>query len=406
MNFKFFVTLTLAVSLTVFSADAQSVNNLRPRKKILKLARARLEGAKSQYRYFMTQVPQDKMPRTLDKDGKLLLTDTGWWCSGFYPGSLLLLVKATGDQELYQESLRRLSLLEKEQYNKETHDLGFMMYCSFGLADKLAPSQRYKDIIVNSARSLASRFDTTVGCIRSWNSKTPGEFLVIIDNMMNLELLFAASRLSGDSTFHKIALRHANTTLTNHFRSDNSSWHVVNYDSETGAVRLKRTDQGAADASAWARGQAWGLYGYTMAYRETGNETYLDQANKIASFILSHSRYPKDGVPYWDFDAPGIPNTFRDASAASVIASVLIELAGYTSKNTGKQYLNAAENILLTLSSPAYTATERTNGGFLLKHSVGSIPHKSEVDVPLTYADYYYLEALSRYRGLVKTDKR
>jgi hypothetical protein len=272
------------------------------------------------------------------------------------------------------------------------------MYCSFGNALRLDSDELYKQILINSARSLSTRFNSTVGCIRSWDSK-PSDFLVIIDNMMNLELLFWATKATGDSSFYKIAVTHANTTMKNHFRPDHSSYHVLNYDPLTGAVQQKRTAQGAADNSAWARGQSWGLYGYTVMYRETRDKKYLNQANNIAHFILGNKHLPADKIPYWDYDAPGIPNTLRDASAAAIMASALIELSGYANSKDAKEYMAVAKTILQTLSNEKYKAATGTNGGFILQHGVGNIPQRSEVDVPLTYADYYFLEAMERYKG-------
>jgi unsaturated chondroitin disaccharide hydrolase len=292
-----------------------------------------------------------------------------------------------------------LEPLKKEQFNTGTHDLGFMMYCSFGNANLIEPKQEYKEILLNSARSLSSRFSPAVGCIRSWNGK-PDEYLVIIDNMMNLKLLFWATQASGDSSFYKIAVTHANTTMKNHFRDDNSSYHVLNYNATTGAIQQKRTAQGAADESAWARGQAWGLYGYTETYRETKDIKYLEQANKIAQFILSHPGLPADKIPYWDLNAPGIPDALRDASAAAIMASALLELCTCVNKTEGKKYFNAAEMILKSLLSRTYKAAEGTNGGFILQHGVGHMPNKTEIDVPLTYADYYFVEAMIRYKNL------
>ena len=331
----------------------------------------------------------------------MLVSNSGWWCSGFYPGTLLYLYEQTKNSQLLTEAERILKLLSKEQYNKDTHDLGFMMYCSFGNANRIQASEEYKQILINSAKSLSSRFDSVVGCIRSWNSKQTNDYLVIIDNMMNLELLFWATKATGDSSYYKIAVTHANTTIKNHFRPDYSSYHVVNYDAGTGAIHQKKTAQGYADESAWARGQAWGLYGFTAMYRETRNKKYLDQATHIADFILKHPNLPKDKIPYWDFNAPDIPNTFRDASAAAIIASALLELEKYVSKVNSQKYLSVAEQILQNLSTQAYTAAMGTNGGFILKHSVGSLPGNSEVDMPLTYADYYYIEALGRLKKIL-----
>jgi uncharacterized protein YyaL (SSP411 family) len=219
--------------------------------------------------------------------------------------------------------------------------------------------------------------------------------------MMNLEFLMWAFNQTGDSSFYRIAVTHSDTTIKNHFRNDFSTWHVVSYDTITGKVEAKQTAQGAADGSAWARGQVWGLYGYTVMYRETGLQRYLDQAVHIADFLISHPNMPEDKIPYWDFNAPGIPDTNRDASAGAIMASALIELSGYAGEGKKAQYLEVAEKQLRSLSSPAYLAKEGENGNFILMHSVGSLPAKSEVDVPLTYADYYFIEALLRYRKLL-----
>jgi rhamnogalacturonyl hydrolase YesR len=314
----------------------------------------------------------------------------------------LYLYEQTKQQTLLTEAERMLNLLKKEQFNTTTHDLGFMMYCSFGNANRMAPKPEYKEILVNSAKSLSTRFNPTVGCIKSWDSKDPTDFLVIVDNMMNLKLLFWATEVTGDSSYYKVAVTHANTTIKNHFRDDFSSYHLVNYNATNGTAKEKKTVQGAADTSAWARGQSWALYGYTEVYRETKDKRYLEQATKIANFILNNPTLPADKVPYWDFDAPGIPNALRDASAAAVIASALIELSGYVDKPLAKKYKSAAETMLFSLSSDKYKAAPNTNGGYILKHSVGHLPNNSEVDVPLTYADYYFVEAMLRYKELKK----
>ncbi|RNL95292.1 glucuronyl hydrolase [Sinomicrobium pectinilyticum] len=357
-----------------------------------------LQRAVVQYKHMMTLLPDDRFPKTYYAESdKLETSDSGWWCSGFYPGVLLYLYENTGDGTLKKEADRIMEILAKEQFNTGTHDLGFMMFCSFGNTERMAPSPAYEEILMNSAKSLASRFDETVGCIRSWDSNND-DFLVIIDNMMNLELLFWATEHSGDSTYYDIAVRHADTTMKNHFRKDNSSYHVLNYDVNTGKVKEKKTAQGFSDASAWARGQAWGLYGYTVMYRATGKRKYLDQAVKIAEFILNHPNLPEDKVPYWDFDAPDIPDALRDSSAGAIIASALLELKNYVKRDKAEKYAVNAQKILHTLATENYVASEGTNGGFLLKHGVGHIPQKSEVDVPLTYGDYYFIEALLRYQ--------
>ncbi len=355
-----------------------------------------------QYQLLQQQLPADKFPKTyFPTTNKYEFSNSGWWCSGFYPGTLLYLYQQTKDETLFKEATRILEVLKKEQFNTKTHDLGFMMYCSFGNANQMKPSAAYKDILVTSAKSLATRFNPVTGCIKSWDGKA-NEYLVIIDNMMNLKLLFWATQVTGDSSFYKIAVTHANTTMKHHFRADNSSYHVINYNSQTGTIQQKKTAQGFADESAWARGQAWGLYGYTETYRETKDEQYLAQANKIAAFLLNHPNLPADKIPYWDFHAPNIPNALRDASAAAIMASALLELSSYVNNELSVTYVKTAETILKQLSSEQYLAAAGTNGGFLLKHGVGHFPAQTEIDVPLTYADYYFIEALIRYKAMFK----
>ena len=392
----------LAIIIIAISITANCAAQTKSSAELNKIISKNFTDADAQYRLLMQKLPAGTFPKTFEKD-TLRASNSGWWCSGFYPGSLLYIFEQTKDSILYKEAMRMLNLLQKEQYNTTTHDLGFMMYCSFGNALRLNPgNEAYKKILINSARSLSTRFNPTTGCIKSWDSK-PSDFLVIIDNMMNLELLFWATRETGDSSFYKIAVTHANTTMKNHFSPDYSSYHVLNYNPETGGVQQKRTAQGAADSSAWARGQSWGLYGYTVMYRETKNKIYLNQANNIAQFLLNNPNLPADKIPYWDYDAPNIPNALRDASAAAIMASALLELSGYTDKENAEKYITAARTILTNLSSSHYKAGIGTNGGFILEHSVGHLPQKSEVDVPLTYADYYFLEAMKRYKDLSGT---
>lgn len=360
----------------------------------------RLQHSTDQYKHLMELLPKGEFPRSYSStEDKLITSGSDWWCSGFYPGTLLYLFEEAGDEKLNQEAMRMLSLLEKEQYNTTTHDLGFMMFCSFGNANRMNPKEEYKQILLQSAKSLSTRFNENVGCLKSWDSGED-DFLVIIDNMMNLELLFWATGVSGDSSFYDIAIKHANTTINNHFRDDNSSYHVINYDPDTGEVKEKRTAQGAANESAWARGQAWGLYGYTVMYRETRDEKYLDQAVKIADFMLDHPNLPEDKIPYWDFNAPDIPGALRDASAGAITASALLELQSFVDKKKQEIYVSNAEMMLNTLLADEYFATDKKNGGFILKHGVGHIPENSEVDVPLTYGDYYLVEAMKRYKDL------
>lgn len=357
-----------------------------------------LEISAEQYKYMTQLRPEGEFPKTYyPEEDKFETSGSDWWVSGFYPGTLLYLYEETNYPQLKQEAETMLSELKKEQYNTSTHDLGFMMYCSFGNANRIEPKDVYQEILMKSANSLITRYNDKVGAIRSWDSEDDS-FLVIIDNMMNLELLFWASEYSGDPKYKDIAITHANTTIKNHFRDDNSSYHVISYNENTGEVSEKRTAQGAADESAWARGQAWGLYGFTATYRDTGNQKYLDKAVQIADFMINHPNMPGDKIPYWDFNAPNIPNALRDSSAGAIMASALLELSTYVDGAKSEEYLSVAEKALQTLMSKQYLAETGTNGGFILKHGVGHLPAESEVDVPLTYGDYYFIEALKRYR--------
>jgi len=338
------------------------------------------------------------MPRTINKDGSLSVVPAGDWTSGFYPGVLWYMFELTGEQEWKDKAVKYTDLLEDEQYNGSNHDVGFRMFCSYGNALRLTGDENYIPVLVQSARTLIARYYANVGCIRSWDfNQENWQCPVIIDNMMNLELLFWASEQTGDQVYHDIAFSHALTTLENHFRPDNSSIHVVDYDTITGEVRKVNTHQGYADESAWSRGQAWGLYGYTASYRLTDHMDFLKQAENIASFLLEHPNLPADLVPYWDFDAPDIPDEPRDVSAAAIMASALYELCLYSEK--GAYYKEKADKIMESLGT-TYASAPGENYGFILGHSVGAKPFESEVDVPLNYADYYYLEALLRKKKL------
>ena len=342
-------------------------------------------------------------PRTIDKDGNIVYIPIDDWCSGFYPGNMWLTYELTGDQKWKTLAEKYTEDLDSIQYLTWHHDVGFMIGCSYLNGYRLANKTEYKPVIIQTAKSLSTRFRPGAGVIQSWDAdrgwqaergwKCP----VIIDNMMNLELLFEATRLSGDSTFYNIAVSHANTTMKNHFRPDYSCYHVIDYDPETGEVLHKQTAQGYADESDWARGQAWALYGYTTCYRYTHDQKYLDQAEQVYNLIFNGNNLPEDLIPYWDYDAPNIPNEPRDASAAACSASALYELETYA---PGKGYKATADKIMESLASPAYRAEVGTNGNFILMHSVGSIPHGAEIDVPLNYADYYFLEGLMRKRDL------
>ncbi len=249
------------------------------------------------------------------------------------------------------------------------------------------------DVFVTAAKTLITRYNPQVGAIRSWDHHEHlWKYPVIIDNMMNLEMLFEVTRLTGDSMYHHIADQHARTTLENHFREDNSSYHVIDFNPESGDVTKKNTHQGLNHESAWSRGQAWGLYGFTVCYRYTQDEKFLAQAKKISNFIFNHPRLPEDKIPYWDYDAENIPDEPRDVSAAAITASALLELGKHDPENADK-YIKHADKILESLATDKYQCQVPP---FFLKHSVGSIPGKFEMDSPIIYADYFYVEALLR----------
>lgn len=343
-------------------------------------------------------------PRTLEK-GEVKLVTTRDWTSGFFPGSLWYLHEATGDASWRAHAIRYTEATTSARFDKSTHDIGFILNSGYGNGLRLGTGgAAYRDALLAGATTLATRFNPKVGSIQSWNLRPNQnwQFPVIVDNMMNLELLMWASRASGDPYYREVAIAHADTTLRNHYRPDGSSWHVVDYDPLDGKVRARVTHQGNADGSAWARGQAWGLYGFTMMYRETRKPEYLQQAKAIAAFMMGHPRLPADKVPYWDFDDPAIPNAPRDSSAAAIMSSALLELRDFVDPALAQRYGAFAEQQLRSLSSPAYLAAPGENGGFLLKHATGHKPAGSEVDGPLNYGDYYFLEALLRFKGLAR----
>lgn len=415
------VLFNMSVTLFIlFTACTQQQNVAEANESLLKIIDSSFHHAVNQYKYMKSRIDEDRFPKNYES-GRLVTSSAKDWTSGFYPGTLWYLYEYSQDEELLREAENKLAFLEGQKDNTRTHDLGFMMYCSFGNAYRLTQQEEYKDILVQSAKSLASRYNPTVGSIQSWDrikafvGDEYWDFPVIIDNMMNLELLFFASEATGDESFRNIAVKHAETAMKNHVRPDYSSYHVVVYNPETGAVESRQTYQGFAHNSTWARGQGWGIYGFTLVYRETGDERFLQTAQGMADFFLDHENLPEDKIPYWDFNAgqPNFPSSWaydaskypvipRDASAGALVASALIELSGYSDDENADKYLRAAEVMLKSLASPAYTSAPKENGGFILMHSVGNLTKEREVDVPLSYADYYYTEAMLRYKNLSK----
>jgi len=357
------------------------------------------------------------IPRTITKDGNLLSVDKYDWTGGFFAGNLWYMYQLTGDEKWKKEAEKWTEVLDTIQYWSGSHDIGFMINCSYGNGLKLAGKKEYEKVMIQAAKSLSKRYSPVTKSIKSWNyrkawdGKTEWFYPVIIDNMMNLELLFEATRLSKDSSFQKIAIQHALTTMKNHYRNDYSCFHVVDYDTISGQVLDQATCQGFVDQSSWARGQAWGLYGFTVCYRYTKDDRFLKFAENIASYILNHPNLPKDMIPYWDYNVvdPGLipewkydPSKFpiipRDASAAAITSSALFELSAYSATHK-MEFQQAATKILNSLASTAYMGVPGDKY-FIINHSVGSIPHGVEIDVPLVYADYYFLEALNRKVGV------
>lgn len=410
MKKKLFILLAYCLFITWSTFSA--VRNI--------IVKTDFELAEIQYDKMLTVATDyTKYPRSIHSNGSVGYTSIKDWTGGFWPGCLWYVYEFSKDEKWKKEAIKWTESLEKNQYNTSHHDIGFMMNCSYGNAYRLTGKESYKSILVQSAKSLIARYDSTVGAIKSWDSfkswdgKSIYKFPVIIDNMMNLELLFLASKLTGDPVYRNIAVRHAETTLKNHFRSDMSCYHVVNYDPKTGEILSRETVQGFSDNSAWARGQSWAVYGFTMVYRETKNPMFLQAALKMANFYINNKNLPKDKIPYWDYDVGQqgyVPNwkydpekfkvVPRDASTASITCSALLELSTYVKGGQKRKLVGVAERILKSLSSDEYRAKEGTNGFFVLKHSTGSLPHNSEIDVPLVYADYYFLEALLRYNKL------
>lgn len=342
-----------------------------------------------------------QVPHGFRRDSRSLdMRKLNWWTTGHYPGSLWYLFEAMGEAFFRERATFWTELLEPNKNDSSHHDTGFIMYCSYGNARRLLQTKKYDDILLTTAASLSKRFNESLGLLRSWGSISEKKnFLVIPDNMMNLELLEWAAKNAGSegdrAQFAKVARSHATRTMAHHFRKDGGTYHVLDYCQMDGRVQAIQRGQGASCETAWARGQAWAIYGYTMMYRESGDRAYLDFAQKVSDFVVNHPNLPEDGVPYWDFGAPGEE---RDSSAAAIMASGFLELSKYAPAEKAKAYRSLAVRQLTSLSSPAYFSEGDEIGHWLLKHGVGHKPAGSEIDTPLDYGDYYYLEALLRLK--------
>jgi len=409
------VSVCCLLVFTVLSCFSQQTED--------ELVRKSFNAAKLLYKNLLAKTAGDltHYPHSLYTADSIKYYDISEWTGGFWPGILWYMYDYTKDTTWKKAASVWTESLEANQFNTAHHDIGFMMYCSYGNALRFQQNPAYEKILLQSAESLTRRFSPVVGSIQSWNKrKSKGdiniwEYPVIMDNMMNLELLFYASRVSKKPKYRQIAISHAEKTMQNHLRKDFGSYHVVNYDPQTGKVLHRQTLQGFSDESTWARGQAWGIYGFTMTYRETKDQRFLNTAMGMADFFLQHKNLPADKVPFWDFnagetgykpdwqfDANRFKEMPRDASAAAIAGSALLELSTLTKGEKANDYYNAAVTILKSLSSDRYLNDTRANPYFLLQHSTGNLPSNREIDVPLIYADYYFLEALLRYERIRK----
>lgn len=319
------------------------------------------------------------------------------WTSGFFPGLLWMAYEASEDTFWQNAAAEWSAGLEGERFTRSHHDLGFMLYNSFGHGHRLTGEEAYREMLLDAAESLASRYDERVGAIRSWDWSRTWHFPVIIDNLLNLELLFWAAREAGNDRYREMAVSHAHRSADVHVREDGSTFHVVDFDSTSGEVRDRVTHQGYSDGSTWARGQAWGIYGFTMIYRETGEQRFLDLAVRLADHFLDN--VPDDLVPVWDFEVADDEDEPRDVSAAAITLSALIELAQLAGGDDARRFEWAAATLMSSLSSPPYRVAATDPEPALLRHSVGNRPADHEVDVSLIYSDYYYMEALLRLRS-------
>ncbi|MEM1136869.1 MAG: glycoside hydrolase family 88 protein [Bacteroidota bacterium] len=336
-------------------------------------------------------------PRNLKPNGEVGLSKRASWTVGFFPGILWNMYMQTGKESWRKEAIKwNAALASNATLRWRTHDLGFMMFNSFGKAYEATHEPIYRDIVLQCADSLALMYNENVGTTESWPWRKEWDHPTIIDNMLNIELLFWAAKNGGNPAYYQIAEKHAFTTLKNHVRDDYTTWHVVDFDSETGVVKGKYTDQGLADSSTWARGQAWAIYGYVMTYRETGNKTFLTAAKKLTKAYID--KLPKDFIPFWDLDLPHNQNEVKDASAACITASALLELATMVEEKERAYYSKLALKTLTQLRNNHFNESEDVP--FLIKNCTGSKPHNSEINTSLIYADYYFIEALMRLQKI------
>lgn len=393
--------IVLALAVLGFCACSQKHREMMDADKALDYCATQVNRTLNELRKDSSGIDYTMMPRNIMDSLTTWSTRKATkeeWTAGFWPGVLWYDYEYTHDPKIKEEAEKFTeSLGFLSRISAYDHDLGFLIFCSYGNGYRLTHNPEYKKVILDTADTLSTLFNPVVGTILSWPREVgPRNWPhnTIMDNMINLEMLFWASKNGGDKRLYDIAVSHADKTMECHFRSDYTSYHVAVYDTVTGKLIKGVTHQGYADNTMWARGQAWAIYGYTVCYRETQDVKYLDFLQKITDVYLKD--LPEDYVPYWDFSAPGIPNAPRDASAAAVVASALLEASTFLGREKSDEYWTAAVRMLKSLSSPAYQSGD-SKPSFLL-HSTGHWPNGSEIDAAIIYADYYYIEALLRYK--------
>ncbi len=357
------------------------------------LVESDLKFAAEQYEISAQTLSKTSYPVRTTANGEWSTSSASSWTSGFFPGSMWYLYEYTRNPIWQTRAQQWQAAIESQKNDTSTHDVGFMLFDSFGNGFKQTNNAAYKQIVLTAANSLSQRFSPIVGLTRSWNSASPN-FTVIIDNMMNIEMLFWAAKNGGNTQYSDMAISHALKTAQNHVRADGSTYHVVDYNQNNGAVIRQYTAQGYSDSSTWSRGQAWAIYGFTMAYRETKDTRFLETARKVADYYIAH--LPSDFIAPWDFQAPGTQP--KDTSSAAIAASGLLELSKLETDAIKKTaYLDIAKNILSSLSTSEYL-TKGTNNKALLLHGTQNKP-KGNYDTGLTFGDYYFIEALIRYKN-------
>lgn len=334
------------------------------------------------------------------KEGHWKTKSSENWVSGFYGGCLWQAFAFSGDPQFERLARKWTDGIEREKYNRETHDLGFRFMCTFGNGFRMSSDTAFADycraVRDTAALTLSQRFHPESGVLSSDWDKEPieGTIPCVIDIMMNLEILFEAALSTGDSRFYEIAVSHADATWRDFVREDGGTYHVVRYDVSDGSVRDRGQLQGDTKESTWSRGHAWLVYGMVVAYRYTKDERYLEYAEKAADYFISHLN--EDGVAAWDFQSD---DSQPDASASAVVASALYEMLNYIPKGEQRRHYAAeADRMLAALCSPAYFIGADTD--CLLDHSVQYYHFGYNVDKPAIFADYYFLEALNRYKSI------